>query len=430
MSSSLNRRKKLDLNIKQDKYGYFPIWIETENNQDSDTIIRASKKHQKKIKDLTEILNEDYRNIKNIYFKEVKKEEKVSDKKDINKNTSEKVNKILNNVDKIFSKIKNSQEELSEINMKSLLDTKEKISSSDKIEESNDLIKKKEKEYKDLLDLKQKTKKKSLHYRFLSEHYRRQLNKALLKFNPLKHLGNINLLRKENPEINEAFNKKAKLIESELYNITSPNFFNKNSKKFQKTFYNKNLTKNKKELSLPKISYLTTTGFHPMSNYYPTEIDFPNKKNSKKTQKSGMNLYNCNYNTNLFLKKNKMRKFPDKENRKLELELMENVCKNMMNSIDKVDSNENDFYHNFSKLNSDERKNLKEKILEEKSEAEKILMKIKNNNLMKGVKDDMNIKRKKVNDDIINYGKQINFIRDEIINNIEQKEFTEQNFLI
>jgi len=340
------------------------------------------------------------------------------------------VNKILNNVDKIFSKIKNSQEELSEINMKSLLDTKEKISSSDKIEESNDLIKKKEKEYKDLLDLKHKTKKKSLHYRFLSEHYRRQLNKALLKFNPLKHLGNINLLRKENPEINEAFNKKTKLIESELYNITSPNFFNKNSKKFQKTFYNKNLTKNKKELSLPKISYLTTTGFHPMSNYYPTEIDFPNKKNSKKTQKSGMNLYNCNYNTNLFLKKNKMRKFPDKENRKLELELMENVCKNMMNSIDMVDSNENDFYHNFSKLNSDERKNLKEKILEEKSEAEKILMKIKNNNLMKGVKDDMNIKRKKVNDDIINYGKQINFIRDEIINNIEQKEFTEQNFLI
>ena len=426
MSSSLNRRKKLNLNIKQDKYGYFPIWIETDNNQDIDTIIKASKKHQKKIKDLTEILNEDYRNIKNIILQEDKKEEKISDKKDINKNTSEKVNKILNNVDKIFSKIKNSQEELSELNMKSLLDMKEKIISSDKIEEPNDLIKQKEKEYKDLLDLKHKTKKKSLHYRFLSEHYRRQLNKVLLKFNPLKHLENINSLRKDNPEINEEFNRKTKLIESELYNITSPNFFKNNSKKFQKTFFNKN----KKELSLPKISYLTTTGFHPMPNYYPTQVDFPNKKNSKKTQKSGMNLYNYNYNTNLFLKKNKMKKFPDKENRKLELELMENVCKNMMNSIDKVDSNENDFYNTFSKLNSDERKNLKEKILEEKSEAEKILVKIKNNNLMKGVKDDMIIKRKKGNEDIKNYGKQITFIRDEIINNIEQKEFTEQNFLI
>ena len=288
MATSLNRRKKQNLIKNQEKYGYFQIWIDNENSQDNDTIIKASKKHQKKIKDLTEILNEDYRNIKNIFSQEDKKEEKISDKSDKNKNTSEKVNKILNNVGKIFSKIKNSQEKLSEINMKSLLNTKEKIILSDKIEESSDLIKKKEKEYKDLLELNQKNKKKSLHYRFLSEYYRNQLNKALLKFNPIKHLENINSLRKENPEINEEFNKKTKIIESELYNITSPNFFKKNSKNFQKTFYNKNLTKNKKELSLPKISYLTTTGFHPMSNYYPTQIDFQNKKNSKKNLKLGI----------------------------------------------------------------------------------------------------------------------------------------------
>ena len=86
-----------------------------------------------------------------------------------------------------------------------------------------------EKEYKNQLKLNKKN-KKLYNYQFLSDYYRRQLNKVLLNFNPIKHLENINILRKENPQINEEFNEKTKKIEGEIFHKTSPNFFQKNSK--------------------------------------------------------------------------------------------------------------------------------------------------------------------------------------------------------
>ena len=48
---------------------------------------------------------------------------------------------------------------------------------------------------------------------------------------------------------------------------------------------------------------------------------------------------------------------------------------------------------------------------------------------MRNVNNDMDIKRKKINDDIKDYGKQINYIKDEIISNIEQQESLEHIFL-
>ena len=107
---------------------------------------------------------------------------------------------------------------------------------------------------------------------------------------------------------------------------------------------------------------------------------------------------------------------------------MEDVCKNMMNSINRVESEQNDFYNTFAKLNIDERKKIKDNVLKDKSDAEKILLKIKNNNLLRGINDDMDFKRKKINDDIKNYGKQINYIRDEILSNIEHQESIEHIF--
>ena len=97
--------------------------------------------------------------------------------------------------------------------MNSLLNTKEKVIKSEKIEETNNAIKKKEKEYKNLNEINNiKKKKKAHHYKFLSEYYRSQLNRVLMNFNPLKHLENIKTLRKENPLINEEFNEKHEAI--------------------------------------------------------------------------------------------------------------------------------------------------------------------------------------------------------------------------
>ena len=72
----------------------------------------------------------------------------------------------------------------------------------------------------------------------------------------------------------------------------------------------------------------------------------------------------------------------------------------MINSINRVENDENDFYNNFAKLNSDERQKMKDYFLKDKSDAEKILLNIKNNNLLKGIKDDIFSRRKKINDDI------------------------------
>ena len=449
--SKLNFNKKYNFlsPVTPDKFGNFNIWIQPETIEE-DTIIRKAKRNQRKITNLTTVLIDDLKLPKDSFLKEDKKEENIDDNIILNKNISKKVNKIINNVDKIVSKIKDCQEKLDEINMNSLLNTKEKVIKSEKIEETNNAIKKKEKEYKNLNEINNiKKKKKAHHYKFLSEYYRSQLNRVLMNFNPLKHLENIKTLRKENPLINEEFNEKTKIIEDELFQKTSPNFFRKNTKSFGKTFYsnskNKNnkkeniplktnidffpnnkklVTKNKaKNFSLPKIANFTSMGFHPVYKCYATEADIPKKIITQKQ----LNLFK--FNQNLLLRKNKIRKFPDKEGRKLELELMEDVCKNMINSIDKVED-KNDFYNKFAKLNTDERQKMRENILEDKTRVENILLKIKNNNLMKGIKDETNTKRKKVSEDIKNYGKQINSIRDEILQNIKEQESMEHEYII
>ena len=436
-----NNKYKFLTQTNQDKYGFFKIWDKPE--APDDTIIQMSLKNQSKIKNMTDDLIDDFRIPKSYLSKERKKEEGIKDKSKLNKKQNKNVAKILKNIDKMFSKIKSSEEKLSEINMNSLLNMKKEIVKSEKIEEPNSLVKKKEKEYKNLENLNKK--KRSHHYRFLSDYYRRQLNQVLLGFHPIKHLEKIKSLRKENPEINEEFKEKTKVIEKELFQKTSPNFHIKNKPNFKKTFYesnkkdnlfintktNNNFYPNKKkenlknkDSSLPRIANFTTFGFHPVYKCYATEAEIPKKIISQKK----LNLYN--FNQNLFLKKNKMRKFPDKEGRKLELELMEDACKNIINSIDKVEGEENDFYNKYAKLNTDERKKIKDDILEDQTKTENILLKIKNNNLMKGIKDDMSIKRKKVNDDIKNYGKQVYYIRDQILQNIEQQESFEHKFII
>ena len=108
---------------------------------------------------------------------------------------------------------------------------------------------------------------------------------------------------------------------------------------------------------------------------------------------------------------------------------MEDACKNIINSIDHVDGNKNDFYNYYSRLNTDERKKENDAIIKDRLNTENILLQIKNNNLIKNIGSDTSIKRKKINEDIKNYGKQINSIRDEILQNIEQQENKEHYFI-
>ena len=52
-------------------------------------------------------------------------------------------------------------------------------------------------------------KKHPANIQYINDNYRRQLNKAFLNFNPIIHLGNLNILRKADPEINSDIEKRS-----------------------------------------------------------------------------------------------------------------------------------------------------------------------------------------------------------------------------
>jgi hypothetical protein len=442
--------KKIDLipNKKSD----FRVWHLTQLTQNpaNENIITRAIKSQSQIKEGAEVLNEDYKDNKNTSLKSYFKTKKKSKELEFKDVLSPNVNKIVTDVGKLVSDMKQSEENLMKLNINSLINTKKRIKKSEKLNEQvNSIVKKKEKEYKASLEGKIK---KTPNYKFLSDIYRRQLNRAFSNFNPLKHMANIHTIIKDNPEINKEFQEKTKIIDNEIFNITSPNFYRNQYKKFHKMFNkrdkfnlddddeinnnikNKEKPKNQKyknnnyNYSLPKIANRTTMGFHPSKKYYPTETDFTTKGNNK------FNLYMIKYDKQAIKKKNleMRRKFPDKEGRKLELELMEDACKRIMNSIKYINDDDNNFFYKYSKLNSEERKREQNYILRNNSKTEGILLKIQNNNILKGVGDVTDNKRQKLKDDIKDYGRQINIIKDEIIRDIEDHELKEkeQKYLI
>ena len=436
---SLSNYKKDD--IIPDQINDFRVWKQ-QQNMVNENIIGKAMKSQSQVKNWAEVLNEDYKNYKNLDYDYYLKTNEGNAKNKYRNVLSQNVNKIVTDVSKLVSEMKKSDENLSKLNINSLLNTKNQIKKVEKLGDGTSIEKMKEKEYKSALEGKAR---KSPNYKYLSDCYRRQLNRVLLNFNPIKHLGNINSMRKQNPELNKQYEEQTKNIEKEIFNITSPNFYRNQYKKFHKMFHDKKCNKedndeniddnNKKAIeeknsknikdknySLPKLANRTTMGFYKGKKYFPTETDFntPIKFNSK------LNLY---YK---FGKKNKKKKklemkFPDKEGRKMELELMEDACKRMINSIKYIEDDENNFYYKYSRLNSDERKKEHSFILKDNLNTERILLKIQKNNILRGIGDLMETKTKKVTEDIKDYGKQINDIKDEIIQDIEEQELKEKN---
>lgn len=439
--------KKID--IIPDKISDFRVW-KLNQNMANENIVGKAVKSQSQIKNWAEVLNEDYKDNRNTNFKSYFKTKKIDKGYELKDVLSPNVNKIVTDVGKLVSEMKKSEENLSKLNINSLINTKKQIKKSEKLDdEANSLVKIKEKEYKASLEGKLK---KVPNYKYLSDWYRKQLNKALLNFNPVKHMANIHTLIKDNPDINKEFQEQTKIIDNEIYNITSPNFYRNQYKKYQKMFStkkekensdvddeneiikDKEKTTNKKKsknniVSLPKIANRTTMGFHLNHKYYATETDFTHKIKPNKN-KFNMYMYKFDKKSKKKKKSEIKRKFPDKEGRKLELELMEDACQRIINSIKYISDEENNFYYKYSKLNSDERKKEQNFILRNNSKTEGILLKIQNNNILKGVGNDTDNKRKKLNEDIKDYGKQINNIKDEIIKDIEDHQLKEENYLI
>ena len=315
--SSLGKYGKYDfkkMDIIPDKITDFRVW-KIKQNMENENIIGKALKNQNKVKNWAEVLNEDYKNNKNNNINLFLKENSSKKGYEIKNYLSPNVNRIVTDVGKLVSEMKNSEENLSKININSLIKTKNQIQKTERLDEPTSIEKLKEKEYQASLEGKNK---KTPNYKFISDSYRKQLNKAFLSFHPLKHLGNMHTLIDKNPEINKEFMEHTKIIDNEIHNLTSKNFYRNQYNKLHKMFekkeklifdfddisnniYKKNTEKLKnKNLSLPKIANRTSMGFHPIHKYYTTETDYIN---NIKPNKKG-NLYQYQYNIKNKKKKN------------------------------------------------------------------------------------------------------------------------------
>ena len=380
----------------------------------SDNIIDSLIKNQSKIKNYTESLNErELKDRKKI--KSFTSTDKLKEKKDDGILVSDTVKKIMGDVGKLVMNMKTQEENLSRTNINALLETTNQIKKSEIIDEPNIILKKKEKEYK--LSLERKLKKPP-NYKFLSDSYRRQVNKAFMDYNPIIHLGNIHMLRKTDPEIDKQFKSHIQEIDDEL----------KNSKGF--IYYNDNLDRNKNKFRLKQkksIEEQDITNNNFMNNKLNGNTGYTAPTATTMTFSDGRNTVNYSKNKrNLFNKRTKHKKqekkikFPDKETREIELNLMKNVCEQIDLSISPKTIN--NYFRNYKELKNTDLELQRHTFFGNINNAHKILTEIKETLHIKKMEEDIKKKKKQSSVDCDNLVDKINILKDSLLLEIDEQE--------
>ena len=382
MSKSRNETDKRN-SAKKDNLGIkdYRVWKQ-KTGLVSDNIIESVTKSQSQIKKLTESLNDDERHER----KKIKSYQSSDRLKDQKKNeilVSDNVKKIMNDVGKMVMNIRQQEDTLSKVNINALLETTNQLKKSEILGEPNSILKIKEKEYK--LSLEGKLKKPP-NYKFLSDSYRKQVNKAFNDYNPIIHLGNIHMLRKNNPEIDRQFKLQINEIDNGL--------------KTSKGFLYYDIDKNKKKLAYEqKHSFPDEQGITNFANTKSigfTAYTLPTAATATITD--GMNTVKNNNRGNLFNRKLKhkkqdiRRKFPDKENREIELNLMKNVCEQIDTSISPKTIN--GYFRHFRTWKNSDLEQQKHTYFGNMTSAHKILTEIQENLLIKKMEDDIKNRKK------------------------------------
>lgn len=215
----------------------FRVWTQKRNIL-CDGIFPQIVHHSSLIKRLTGNLYEEKKdkNLNKSYLYKFKKINQTSSLKNIFK-VSPYVEKIIGKVEKKIDYINNSTNEISRMTSLYL----EKKTMDDKSLDFRNINNKNNNENTNLNNNNHNNKNiKIRNFSYISEHYRKQLRKAFLKFNPLIHLENINLLQKIDPLIKEDLNNLKKTIDYEISQETDKYKFRK---KFQRL-----KEKNKKNL--------------------------------------------------------------------------------------------------------------------------------------------------------------------------------------
>lgn len=386
---NFNQTKKSNLGIKD-----YRVW-KLKTNLMSNNILGAIDKSKSQVKNLTESLNDGERHT-NKKRQSIQSLNKLKSQNENQTYASDHVKKIMGDVGKMVVNIKKSEDDLSKENVDALLETKKQLKKSEIIEESNKILKIKEKEYKLCLEGKIK---KPPNYRFLSDGYRKQVNKIFMDYNPLSHLVNIRKLRKNSPEIDNQFKLQMDDIDEYIKNFKLA--------KTNNNFNNISKRKNAKKFVINQMAQtLPTAATNTMTDGY----------NTAKIGLSSKTIFGKK------LKKNKdtKRKFPDKENREIELNLLKNACDQISTSISP--KTVNNYFNSYEKLKDMDMNLQKNTYFKNMGMAQKILREIQENLYIKKMEEDILNKKKYTlmeNDKLVEKFKSLKL---SVLNEIDEQE--------
>ena len=389
------------------KINDFKVWKLKEELPNEDIIQRINK-YQNNLKNLTEILNEDEKHDKKKKqnyqsFDSLRKRRKNKDSK-----LSNNVKKIMTDVGKLVLDMKNISENTYKDNINSLIKTSKEIKKTEIVDENNIILKIKEKEYKASLEGKIK---KVPNFQFLSDCYRKQINKTFVNYNPNIHLSNIHKLRETKPETEKEYQS----LKAEIDELTDINnyLFGKN---FLKN-YKINIESSKQEKKN------NNAGSNNSKVFTMPTSETDNSNNNQISSPQIVNIYGK--------KKPKVeikRKLPDREKREKELFLMNNVLSNIENSI----SNENigKYFDNYKELPGTEIPQQKHIFFNGMGKANKLLTEIQEVLHYKDADEEANTKRKQTTVESDNLVDKLGILKKFTINEIDAFEKKENKIYL
>jgi hypothetical protein len=382
----------------------FRVWKQRQNLSSED-IIHNIVRNQAKIRNYTEALNEEEKNDKKKKIKNYQSFDALRNRKQKDSKLSDNVQKIMSEVGKLVIDMKHISENAYKNNINSLMNTTKQIKKTEIINDSNTILKVKEKEFKASLEGKTK---KTPNYQFLADCYRKQINRAFVNYNPNIHLSNIYKLKETEPETNKEYQIRSKEIDE---------FTNKKNA-FILRQYGKGDKKNKsKEIKEDNLEEKSNLGINNSSVGYT--IATAESENNSQIQSAQI----ISPPINLFGKKHKnkkveiKKKFPEKEKREKELNLMSNVLDNIGNAI----SSENlgNYFDRYKDLKGTEISQQRHVFFKGIGKANKLLTEIQEILHYKDADDDANIKKRIITNESDALVEKLGVLKKSAINEID-----------
>jgi hypothetical protein len=291
-------------------------------------------------------------------------------------------------------------------NINSLMNNTKQIKKTEIINDQNTILKVKEKEYKASLEGKTK---RTPNYQFLADCYRKQINRAFVNYNPNIHLSNIYKLKETEPETDKEYQIRSKEIEE---------FTNKKNAFILRQYRRDDKRNKSKEIKEDILEEKSNIGGINNSSVGYTVATAESENNSQ-IQPSQI----ISPSVNLFGKKHKnkkveiKKKFPEKEKREKELNLMSNVLDNIGYSI----SNENigAYFDRYKDLKGTEISQQRHVFFKGMGKANKLLTEIQEILHYKDADDDANIKKRIITNESDALVEKLGILKKSAINEID-----------